>query len=94
MVLLPLHPDGRPGPEPFLDSDWPDKIKKVVPGAWVKAYDRAADAAEDIVDADAAYGTNTDFRDGLTALELQYVVGMQSSMTVWAPGKQTLSAKS
>ena len=40
--------------------------------------------------ADAAYGINTDFRDGLTALELQYLVGVQSSMTVWVPAKQPL----
>jgi SRSO17 transposase len=36
---------------------------------------------------------NTDFRDELTKLELQYVVGVQSSMTVWAPGEQPLPAK-
>jgi SRSO17 transposase len=46
-----------------------------------------------IVLADAAYGINTDFRDGLTDLELPYVVGVQSSLTVWEPGKQPLPAK-
>jgi SRSO17 transposase len=43
---------------------------------------RAAVAAQvdrGVVLADAAYGINTDFRDGLTELELQYVVGVQSS---------------
>ena len=57
---------------------------------------RAAVAAEldpGVVLADAAYGINTDFRDGLTKLGLQYVVGVQSSMTVWEPGKQPLPAK-
>ena len=54
----------------------------------------AADLARGVVPADAAYGMNTDFRDGLTALGLQYVVGVQSSMTVWEPGKQPLPAKS
>jgi SRSO17 transposase len=53
----------------------------------------AAEVARGVVLADAAYGINTDFRDGLTALELQYVVGVQSSMTVWEPGKQPLPAK-
>jgi SRSO17 transposase len=43
--------------------------------------------------ADAAYGINTEFREGLTKLGLQYVVGVQSSMTVWEPGKQPLPAK-
>jgi SRSO17 transposase len=46
-----------------------------------------------VVLADAAYGINTEFRDGLTALGLQYAVGVQSSMTVWEPGKQPLPAK-
>ena len=46
-----------------------------------------------IVLADAAYGINTEFREGLTQLGLQYVVGVQSSMTVWEPGKQPLPPK-
>ena len=46
-----------------------------------------------VVLADAAYGINTEFREGLTELNLQYVVGVQSSMTVWEPGKQPLPAK-
>ena len=53
----------------------------------------AAKVARGIVLADAAYGINTEFRDGLTELQLQYVVGVQSSMTVWEPGKQPLPAK-
>src|SRR5580765_1038144 len=53
----------------------------------------AANLDRGIVLADAAYGINTEFRDGLTELELQYVVGVQSSMTVWEPGKQPLPAK-
>ena len=53
----------------------------------------AANVDRGVVLADAAYGMNTDFRDGLTQLGLQYVVGIQSSMTVWEPGKQPLPAK-
>jgi SRSO17 transposase len=53
----------------------------------------AANLDRGVVLADAAYGMNTEFRDGLTALELQYVVGVQSSMTVWEPGQQPLPAK-
>ncbi|HEY6338203.1 MAG TPA: IS701 family transposase [Candidatus Sulfotelmatobacter sp.] len=53
----------------------------------------AAGVNRGVVLADAAYGINTDFRDGLTGLGLQYVVGVQSSMTVWEPGKQPLPAK-
>jgi SRSO17 transposase len=53
----------------------------------------AADLSRGVVLADAAYGINTDFRGGLAKLGLQYVVGVQSSMTVWEPGKQPLPAK-
>jgi SRSO17 transposase len=53
----------------------------------------AADVPRGVVLADAAYGINTEFRDELTRLGLQYAVGVQSSMTVWEPGKQPLPAK-
>ena len=53
----------------------------------------AAKVPRGVVLADAAYGINTEFRDGLTKLDLQYVVGVQSSMTVWESGKQPLPAK-
>jgi SRSO17 transposase len=53
----------------------------------------AASLDRGVVLADAAYGINTEFRDGLTQLGLQYVVGVQSSMTVWEPGHQPLPAK-
>jgi len=57
---------------------------------------RAALAAKldpGVVLADAGYGINTGFRDGLTELGLSYVMGIQNSMTVWEPGKQPLPAK-
>jgi SRSO17 transposase len=53
----------------------------------------AANLDRGIVLADAAYGVNTEFRNGLTKLNLHYVVGVQSSMTVWEPGKQPLPDK-
>ncbi len=40
--------------------------------------------------ADAAYGTDTRFRAGITALQLPYVVGVMSSITVWKPGQGPL----
>jgi SRSO17 transposase len=52
-----------------------------------------ANVARGVVLADAGYGINTEFRQGLTELKLQYVVGVQSSTTVWEPGKQPLPAK-
>src|SRR5499427_5943329 len=49
------------------------------------AVDRQIPAAP--VLADAAYGNDTKFREGLTALGLLYVVGIQSPTTVWKPGQ-------
>jgi SRSO17 transposase len=43
---------------------------------------------------DAAYGNDTQFREGVTKLGLRYVAGVQSNTTVWEPGKQPLPAKS
>lgn len=56
---------------------------------------RAVDArvARGVVLADAAYGNNTNFREALTQLDLPYVVGVQSSATVWEPGKLPLPPK-
>lgn len=53
----------------------------------------ASEVARGVVLADAAYGINTEFREGLRELELQYVVGIQSTMTVWESGQQPLPAK-
>jgi SRSO17 transposase len=45
-----------------------------------------------VVLADAAYGTDTKFREELTELGLLYVVGIMSSVTVWKPGQGPLPA--
>jgi SRSO17 transposase len=55
--------------------------------------DRAGGTKTGRVLADAAYVINTEFRDGLTDLELRYVVGVQSTMAVWEPGQQPPPAK-
>jgi SRSO17 transposase len=41
-----------------------------------------------VVLADAGYGVDTRFRAALTKMELAYVMGVQSSVTVWKPGEQ------
>lgn len=46
-----------------------------------------------VVLADAGYGVDTAFRDGITALGLTYVVGVQSSTSLWPPGKAPLPVK-
>ena len=40
-----------------------------------------------VVLADAGYGVDTEFRDGITELGLRYVVGIQSSTLLWPPGQ-------
>jgi SRSO17 transposase len=47
----------------------------------------AANLDRGVLLADAAYGINTEFRNGLCELGLPYVVGVQDSMTVCEPGK-------
>jgi SRSO17 transposase len=54
---------------------------------------KAAGVAVGIVLADAAYGNDTSWREELSAMELEYCVGVQSSTTVWAPGTGPLSPK-
>lgn len=43
-----------------------------------------------VVVADAGYGVDGAFRSALTELGLEYVVGVQSSTTVWKPGMNPL----
>jgi len=45
-----------------------------------------------VVLADAAYGNSTQFRASLSEFGLQYAVGIESSTTVWEPGRQPLPA--
>jgi SRSO17 transposase len=52
-----------------------------------------AGMARGVVLADAAYGTDNEFRAGVTQLKLFYVVGVQTTMTVWEPGVEPLPAK-
>ena len=53
----------------------------------------AAGVSPATVLADAAYGVNTEFRDGISELGLTYAVGIQSSTTLWPRGKQPLPPK-
>jgi SRSO17 transposase len=45
-----------------------------------------------VVLADAGYGNGTSFRTAITERGLQYMVGVESSTTVWEPGQQPLPA--
>lgn len=46
-----------------------------------------------VVLADEVYGVDRGFRAGLRSLELEYVVAVRSSTTVWGPGQQPLPPK-
>lgn len=54
---------------------------------------RASGVPQGVVLADAAYGTNADFREGLTRMGLRYAVGVQSNVSIWPPGMEPLPAK-
>jgi SRSO17 transposase len=52
-----------------------------------------ADVPRGVVLADAGYGSDTQFRAAVSKLGLEYVMGVQSSMTVWEPGVEPLPPK-
>jgi SRSO17 transposase len=54
---------------------------------------RAAGIAATVALLDAGYGNDTDLRDGITKIGLSYVVGIQSSTSLWPPGVQPLPPK-
>ncbi len=54
---------------------------------------KAAGITAPIVLADAGYGNDTAFREGITQLGLGYVVGIQSTTSLWPPGKKPLAKK-
>ena len=47
----------------------------------------------EVVAADAGYGDDTGYRDGITELGLMYVVGIKPATSVWAPGAAPLPPK-
>jgi SRSO17 transposase len=46
-----------------------------------------------VVLADAGYGNDTGFRLALTKMEMTYVMGVQSTVTVWKPGEEPKPAR-
>lgn len=71
----------------------PDTVRFATKPQMALAQIRAAKARgvpQGVVLADAAYGSNTAFRDALHELQLTYAVGVISSLTVWAPGTAPL----
>ncbi len=51
---------------------------------------KASGITAPIVLADAGYGNDTAFREGITKLGLAYVLGIQSTTSLWPPGKKPL----
>lgn len=54
---------------------------------------RAARPLPELVVADAGYGVNTAFRDGLSALGFSYVVGITGAVSLWPEGQAPLPPK-
>ena len=54
---------------------------------------KAAGVATGMVLADAGYGSDGEFRAGVTAMGLKYVVGVQSTLSIWPPGMEPLPPK-
>ena len=54
---------------------------------------KAAGLPGDVVAADAGYGDDTDYRDGITELGLLYVLGIRPGTTVWPAGTGPLPPK-
>jgi len=54
---------------------------------------QAAGVAPGVVLADAGYGADGAFRTGLSGLGLDYVVGVQPTLSVWRPGEEPLPPK-
>lgn len=90
----------------YLPEDWasdparrkkahvPDDVKfKTKPQIALAQIKAALEAGfrPGVVLADAAYGVNGTFRAGLTRMGLTYAVGVQSNVSVWAPGVEALS---
>jgi SRSO17 transposase len=78
-------------------AEVPDNIAFQTKPAIALGQIRAAMAAglpPSVMLMDASYGTDTDLREGVTALGLAYVAGIQSSLSVWPPGVTPLPPKS
>jgi SRSO17 transposase len=83
-------------PDRRAKASVPDDVRFATKPQIALAQLRAAQAAAvppGIVLADAGYGVDTDFRDGVTALGLAYVVGIQSTASLWPPGLAPLPVK-
>jgi SRSO17 transposase len=74
----------------------PESIQfQTKPGIALEQIRRARDRGipQGVVLADAGYGTDTNFRTELTKLKMTYVVGIQSTTTVWKPGQEPKPAR-
>ena len=82
--------------ERWLQAGVPEGVVFQTKPAIALSHLRAACARElprGVVLADAGYGNDHVFREGLDGLGLRYMVGVQSSTGVWAPGEGPLAAK-
>jgi SRSO17 transposase len=87
--LLYLPRDWADDPERRAAAGVPDEIvfqtKPQIALHRLRAAVAAGVQAETVL-ADAGYGNDTDFRDGITEIGLPYVVGITSTTRLWPPG--------
>ena len=79
-----------------LKAHVPDEVKfRTKPEIALRQMKAAltAGVARGVVLADAAYGSDGEFRAGVTAMGLTYAVGVQSTITVWPAGQEPLPPK-
>ena len=79
-----------------MKAQVPDEVKfRTKPEIALRQMKAAltAGVARGVVLADAAYGSDGEFRAGVTAMGLTYAVGVQSTITVWPAGQEPLPPK-
>ena len=90
---LYLPPEWAGDPDRRAATGVPDDIEFQTKPQIALGQLRAAHAAgidANFVLADASYGNDTSFRDGVTEIGLAYAVGIQSSTSLWPSGQQLL----
>ncbi|MCP4966728.1 MAG: IS701 family transposase [bacterium] len=72
-----------------------DVVFKTKPEIALEQITAAHDAgvARGVVLADAAYGNDTKFRTAVSALGLEYMMGVLGSISLWPPGQEPLAPK-
>ena len=74
----------------FLPDEWVGDAECCARAGVQLRAARAAGIQAEVALLDAGYGNDTDLRDGVTGIGLPYVVGIQSSISLWPPRLEPL----